>query len=78
MLSRIKRMGMHAVTQEALLTLKQGLGRLIRRSGVQDRHLWLLDGRVYDGQPWSAKSDMKELTAATRRLVRSYRTIKEF
>ena len=78
MLSRIKRMGMHAVTQEALLTLKQGLGRLIRRSGVQDRHLWLLDGRVYDGQPWSAKSDMKELTAATRRMVKSYRAIAEF
>ncbi len=82
MRARKLRMGMHAVTQEALLTLKQGFGRLIRRSGVQDRHLWLLDGRVYDGQPWSQKNgkpyDMRELTAATRRIVKTYQRVVEF
>ena len=78
MYERFKRLGVYATTQEALLTLKQGFGRLIRRSGVQNRHIWLLDGRVYDGKPWSAGSQMTELSAATRRLIKNYQKIEEF
>ena len=78
MLARFKYLGTYATTQEALLTLKQGLGRLIRRSGVKNRHIWIFDGRIYDGKPWSASSKMIELVAATRRLIKSYKNIEEF
>jgi ATP-dependent DNA helicase DinG len=42
--------------KEAAFWLKQGVGRLVRRPGVQDRHLWVLDGRL-----WSRKGRYKEL-----------------
>ena len=32
--------------KEAILRLKQGLGRLMRQDGVTDRHIWFLDGRI--------------------------------
>lgn len=31
---------------EAAFTLRQGLGRLVRRPGVRDRHIWFLDNRI--------------------------------
>jgi len=31
---------------EAAFTLRQGLGRLIRRPGLVDRHIWFLDNRI--------------------------------
>jgi hypothetical protein len=42
--------------KEAAFWFKQGVGRFVRRPGVQDRHLWVLDGRL-----WSRKSRYKEL-----------------
>lgn len=42
--------------KEAAFWFKQGVGRLVRRPGVKDRHLWLLDGRL-----WSRKGRYKEL-----------------
>lgn len=35
-----------SVGYDALLRMKQGLGRLIRRSGLKDRRLFVLDGRM--------------------------------
>ena len=35
---------------EAALRLKQGLGRLIRRAGVVERRIWVLDGRSHSQQ----------------------------
>lgn len=46
MKTRTEYMGVTPIVHEALLTLKQGLGRLIRRNGVQNRRLWILDGRI--------------------------------
>lgn len=46
MLSRIDRIGFRPVAQEALLMLKQGLGRPIRRHGLKGRNIWVLDGRL--------------------------------
>lgn len=34
--------------QEMLFALRQGAGRLIRRQGLEDRHLWLYDPRAFD------------------------------
>ena len=45
-LSRMDRIGFRPVAQEAMLTFKQGIGRLIRREGLTHRHLWILDGRL--------------------------------
>jgi hypothetical protein len=38
--------GFMAESLEALNTFKQGLGRLIRREGLVDRRVWVLDGRL--------------------------------
>lgn len=70
MLARMERTGMNPVIHEALLTLKQGMGRLIRRDGVTDRRIWMLDGRMFPPNEWRG---MKPLTSAARRLLREYR-----
>lgn len=44
-LARVER-NFKSTTDEAMLLLKQGLGRLIRRSGLKDRRVILLDGRL--------------------------------
>ncbi|MBE7156975.1 MAG: DEAD/DEAH box helicase family protein [Rhodospirillales bacterium] len=44
-LARTKRLGFDVECMEAALRLKQGLGRLIRRAGVNQRRIWMLDGR---------------------------------
>lgn len=49
---RVSIAGFKVVTLEAIWQLRQGLGRLIRRPGVQDRHLWVLDARLAGTAPW--------------------------
>lgn len=66
---RTQNMGLYPVINEALLTLKQGLGRLIRRDGVTDRNIWVLDGRIHPSFQWAG---MVRLTAGARRLLRDY------
>lgn len=52
--SRVARASRSAVggilleTEEALIRLRQGVGRLVRRDGVPPRSLWILDPRVQD------------------------------
>ena len=61
-------------TQEALLTFKQGLGRLIRRDGVESRQLWIMDGRLWvDGG-----FKFHDLAPSCLRLLASYRNRKTF
>lgn len=72
--NRSANMGLYPVTNEALLSLKQGLGRLIRRNGVTDRNIWMLDGRIHPSFAWPG---MVRLTAGTRRLLRDYPRRKE-
>lgn len=43
---RVDRMGFAIEMQEMLLALKQGVGRLVRREGVRNRRLWIIDGRL--------------------------------
>jgi Rad3-related DNA helicase len=75
MTARIERMGMHPVINETLLTLKQGLGRLIRRPNVLHRRLWVLDGRLDSSFRWVG---MEGLAASARRLLREYQHRKTF
>lgn len=69
MQQRVSGMGLYPLINESLLTLKQGLGRLIRRNGVVDRHIWFLDGRVHPSFIWPG---MQRLTAGARRMLRDY------
>lgn len=82
MRERVALRGMHVATQEAALMFKQGLGRLIRRHDVIDRHLWVLDGRLYDAKPWSTaaanNTAFTHLTASLRRLLLRYTKRTEF
>lgn len=67
--SRAANMGLYPMIQECLLNFKQGLGRLIRRDGVTDRKIWVLDGRIHPAYSWPG---MVRLTAGARRLLRDY------
>lgn len=49
---RVSIAGFKVVTLEAIWQLRQGLGRLVRRPGVQNRHLWVLDSRLNGSTPW--------------------------
>jgi CRISPR type IV-associated DEAD/DEAH-box helicase Csf4 len=55
---------------ESALKFKQGIGRLMRREGVTDRHLWVLDGRL------NSASD--ELRPQVERILASYRLRQTF
>lgn len=57
-------MGYRAFLSEAMMQFKQGIGRLIRRKGLKDRHLWILDGRI------SSKSHVKSMKIAKALLVK--------
>lgn len=46
-LIRQERMGFLANASEALLQVRQGLGRLIRKEGLNSRAIYILDGRVW-------------------------------
>ncbi len=49
---RVQIAGFRIIAQEALWMFRQGLGRLVRREGVQKRQLWVLDGRIDGSEPW--------------------------
>jgi Rad3-related DNA helicase len=42
----MRNMGFAAELVEVQRRLRQGLGRLVRREGVQGRRIWILDGRL--------------------------------
>ena len=69
MQQRVNAMGLYPLVNETLLTLKQGLGRLIRRDGVTSRHIWFLDGRADASYQWNG---MHRLTSGVRRMLRDY------
>lgn len=68
MQARIDRMGTNPIEKEALMMLRQGLGRLIRREGVQDRHIWFLDGRL-----WTDWPGMDRLKRAATKILYAYK-----
>ncbi len=46
-MSRVSTLGFEHELLDAAFTLRQGLGRLIRREGLKDRRIWFLDGRIH-------------------------------
>lgn len=45
-MSRANRIGFAAERSEALIVFRQGVGRLMRRPGLQNRRIWILDPRI--------------------------------
>jgi CRISPR type IV-associated DEAD/DEAH-box helicase Csf4 len=45
--ARVSRLGFEQELLDAAFTLRQGLGRLIRREGLKKRNIRFLDGRTY-------------------------------
>ena len=46
-MSRVSTLGFEQELLDAAFTLRQGLGRLIRREGLKERRIWFLDGRIH-------------------------------
>lgn len=44
--------GFKILSLEAVWQLRQGLGRLVRRPGVRNKNLWVLDSRLAGNVPW--------------------------
>ena len=71
MLARIEARSMNPIIKEALMTLKQGLGRLMRNEKQQGRKIWFLDGRIYHGT-WKG---MEEMQKSTIKLLLQYKKV---
>jgi CRISPR type IV-associated DEAD/DEAH-box helicase Csf4 len=46
-MARVSRLGFEQELLDTAFTLRQGLGRLIRREGLKRRRIWFLDGRIH-------------------------------
>lgn len=60
---REKIAGFAIAVQEAAWMMRQGIGRLVRREGLTDRHLWVLDNRIDEPKNW---------VSAFRRILKPY------
>ena len=69
-LQKVQRLGMNVEISYALRKFTQGLGRLIRRPGVKDRRLWILDNRLESVR--SATYSSRFLSALARYTRKSY------
>jgi Rad3-related DNA helicase len=60
-ISRVHYRGFIAEKAAALLALRQGVGRLVRRPNVRNRRIWILDGRLCDPQKSAIMSEARLL-----------------
>jgi len=72
-LSRIDRYSMYPIEQEALMLFKQGIGRLMRHKDQVNRHLWILDGRI-----WNIWKGMSNLQISVKRMLEKYKNEEKF
>jgi Rad3-related DNA helicase len=69
-MQRVENAGFVAEKQSALFMLRQGIGRLIRRSGLKHRRIWVLDGRLaHPGMQAVAQEAKGMLSSYERRLT---------
>lgn len=73
MLARIERMSVNPIIKEALMMLRQGLGRIIRDEAMRNRNIWFLDGRI-----WMDWKGMKLFCMSVRRILEEYKNINIF
>ena len=67
MAARKETQGMYPVIKETLMMMLQGLGRAVRSECATEKHIWVLDGRI-----WSPWNGMKSLQQSARRLLDKY------
>uniref|UniRef100_A0A6H1ZKR6 Putative helicase n=1 Tax=viral metagenome TaxID=1070528 RepID=A0A6H1ZKR6_9ZZZZ len=67
---KVLRVGMQVEINYALRKFTQGIGRLIRRPGLQQRRLWILDGRLESVR--AATYSSRFLSALSRYINRAY------
>ena len=72
MQKRIENNPTYAISKEALMLFKQGLGRLIRRGGLSNRHIWILDGRLWSGN-W-----LNQFASPAKRILSKYKKFELF
>jgi CRISPR type IV-associated DEAD/DEAH-box helicase Csf4 len=63
---RVAALGFMVEVHETARMLKQGVGRLVRREGLRDRHIWLADSRLTQPRP-HLKPILKLLSAFRQR-----------
>lgn len=67
MAARVAIQNTNPIIKEALMILRQGMGRLIRSSEAVGKHIWIMDGRL-----WSNWPGMQPLQKSARRLLEQY------
>ena len=65
--ARIDARHMQPITKEALMILKQGMGRLMRDERQTNRHIWILDGRI-----WNEWNGMLDFQKSVEAMLRNY------
>lgn len=73
MTTRIMKFGTHPIIREAVMMLRQGIGRLVRSNKSRNKHIWFLDGRVW--APWPG---MESLQKSAKYLLGQYKKQKTF
>lgn len=73
MLYRIEKQNIHPIIKEALMQLKQGLGRLMRNGRQRNKNIWILDGRL-----WSDWKGMRSFQQAALLMLNDYKNQKNF
>lgn len=66
--ARIEARSMQPVTKEALMLLKQGLGRLMRDEKQKNRNIWFLDGRI-----WTKWSGLENFQSSVKMMLNGYK-----
>lgn len=67
MAARVAIQNTNPIIKEALMILRQGMGRLIRSSEAVGKHIWIMDGRL-----WSNWPGMQPLQKSAQRLLEQY------
>ncbi len=60
-MARMNRIGFGAEVVGVQRRLRQGLGRLVRREGVKDRRIWVLDGRLQHPSAQAYTADLQRV-----------------
>ena len=71
--ARIEARSIQPLIKEALMTLKQGLGRLMRNERQKNRHIWFLDGRIYS--EWKGMEEFQQSILKIFSLYKNRKTI---
>ena len=73
MAARIESKGVNPIVKEALMTLLQGFGRLVRSENATEKNIWIMDGRL-----WTQWPGMQSLQKSARRIMERYQKQTQF